>query len=72
MRLLWTFNIKWAPETKQPVDPLTYSRKSEMPGNASSRLPVTLQVLNSEKARIINQSFEALQQERLPIVGAPF
>lgn len=70
MRILWAFEIKWAPGTKQPLDPLTYMRHSEMPGNASSRLPVTLRILSQEKADIINQSFEILQRERLPIVGA--
>jgi hypothetical protein len=70
MRILWAFEIKWAPGTKQPLDPLTYMRHSEMPGNASSRLPVTLRILCQEKAEIINQTFEVLQQERLPLVGA--
>lgn len=68
MRILWAFQIQWAPGIKLPVDPLTYMRRSEMPGNASSRLPVTLQVLSPEKAKIIQQAFAALQQERLPIV----
>ncbi|KAE8414345.1 cytochrome P450 [Aspergillus pseudocaelatus] len=69
MRILWAFQIQWAPGTKLPVDPLTYMRRSEMPGNASSRLPVTLQVLSPEKAKIIHQTFAALQQERLPIAS---
>ncbi|KAL4768022.1 cytochrome P450 [Aspergillus nidulans var. acristatus] len=43
MRILWAFDIKWAKATKLPVDPLTYTRHSEMPGNPSSRMPVTLQ-----------------------------
>lgn len=70
MRLLWAFEIMWAPGTQQPVDPLTYTRRSEMPGNPSSRLPVTLRVLSQDKAKIINHTFDALQQERLPIVCA--
>jgi hypothetical protein len=68
MRILWAFDIKWAKATKLPVDPLTYTRHSEMPGNPSSRMPVTLQVLSQEKANIIKDTFEALQQSRLPIV----
>lgn len=70
LRILWAFEIQWAPGTQQPVDPMTYIRFSEMPGNVSSRLPVTLRALNPGKTAIINQSFEALQQERLPIVSA--
>ncbi|KAB8269240.1 cytochrome P450 [Aspergillus minisclerotigenes] len=69
MRILWAFEVVWAPRTKQPVDPLTYTRRSEMPGNALSRLPVTLRVLSQEKANIINQAFEVLQLERLSLVG---
>ncbi|KAF7621034.1 hypothetical protein AFLA_006325 [Aspergillus flavus NRRL3357] len=46
MRILWAFEVVWAPGTRQPVDPLTYLRRSEVPGNASSRLPVTLRVLS--------------------------
>ncbi|KAB8261640.1 cytochrome P450 [Aspergillus pseudonomiae] len=67
MRILWAFEVKWAEGTKHPVDPLTYTRRSEMPGNPSSRLPVALRVLNQKKAKIINNTFQALQQERLPI-----
>ncbi|PIG79674.1 hypothetical protein AARAC_001524, partial [Aspergillus arachidicola] len=69
MRILWAFEVVWAPGTKQPVDPLTYMRGSEMPGNASSRLPVTLRVLSQERANIINQTFEVLQHERLSLVS---
>ncbi|OGE47464.1 hypothetical protein PENARI_c043G11509 [Penicillium arizonense] len=69
MRILWAFEIKWAPGTQEPVDPLTYTRRSEMPGNPSSRLPVTLRVLNQEKADIINRTFETLQLERAPIAS---
>ncbi|KNG87439.1 hypothetical protein ANOM_004280 [Aspergillus nomiae NRRL 13137] len=68
MRILWAFEVKWAEGTKHPVDQLTYTRRSEMPGNPSSRLPVALRVLNQKKAKIINNTFQALQQERLPIV----
>ncbi|KAL4733871.1 cytochrome P450 [Aspergillus similis] len=67
MRILWACEIKWARGTRAPVDPLTYTRRSEMPGNPSSRLPVTLRVLSQEKADIINRTFEALQRERAPI-----
>lgn len=70
MRILWAFEIQWAPGTQQPVDPMSYMRCSEMPGNVSSRLPVTLRVLSPEKAAIIDRSFEALQNERPPIVSA--
>ncbi|KAL2811621.1 cytochrome P450 [Aspergillus granulosus] len=69
MRILWAFEIKWAPGTQLPVDPLTYTSRSEMPGNPSSRLPVTLRVFSQEKAIIINRTFEALQRERAPILG---
>lgn len=69
MRILWAFEIKWAPGTQEPVDPLTYTRLSEMPGNPSSRLPVTLRVLSQEKADIINRTFETLQRDRVPIVS---
>ncbi|KAL2847078.1 cytochrome P450 [Aspergillus pseudodeflectus] len=68
MRILWAFEIKWAPGTREPVDPLSYMRCSEMPGNASSRLPVTLRVLSREKADIINCAFEAAKRERVQIV----
>lgn len=40
-----------------------------MPGNASSRLPVTLRVLSQQKANIIIQTFDVLQHERLPLVS---
>ncbi|KAL3451426.1 cytochrome P450 [Aspergillus insuetus] len=69
MRILWAFEIKWAPGTQEPVDPLFYMRHSEMPGNASSRLPVTLRALSREKADIINCAFEAAQQERVQIAS---
>ncbi|KAL3475771.1 cytochrome P450 [Aspergillus californicus] len=71
MRILWAFKIKWAEGVNHPVDPITYMRDSEMPGNASSRLPVTLQVLSQRKAKIINQTFDCMQQERLPLVCIP-
>jgi hypothetical protein len=44
-------------------------RCSEMPGNASSRLPVTLRVLSREKADVINCAFEAAKRERVQIVS---
>ncbi|RAO74354.1 uncharacterized protein BHQ10_010366 [Talaromyces amestolkiae] len=69
MRILWAFEIKWAPGIQEPVDPLTYMHHSEMPGNASSRLPVTLRVLSQEKADIINREFERLERERAKIAS---
>jgi hypothetical protein len=71
MRILWAFEIKWAPGTREPVDPLSYMQRSEMPGNASSRLPVTLRVLSAEKAEIIDSAFKATHQERLQVVSIP-
>ncbi|KAL2794585.1 cytochrome P450 [Aspergillus keveii] len=69
MRILWAFEIKWAPGTREPVDPLPYMQRSEMPGNASSRLPVTLRVLSAEKADIIDCAFQAAHQERLQVAS---
>jgi hypothetical protein len=71
MRILWAFEIKWAPGTREPVDPLSYMRRSEMPGNPSSRLPVTLRVLSAERAEIIDSAFEAAQRGREQIVSIP-
>ncbi|OJJ07635.1 hypothetical protein ASPVEDRAFT_88875 [Aspergillus versicolor CBS 583.65] len=69
MRILWAFEINWAQGTQKPVDPISYTRSSEMPGNPSSRLPVTLRILNQAKADIINRTFENAKRERLPIVS---
>jgi hypothetical protein len=69
MRILWAFEINWAQGTQKPVDPISYTRSSEMPGNPSSRLPVTLRILNQAKADIINRTFENAKRERAPIVS---
>ncbi|KAL3484193.1 cytochrome P450 [Aspergillus germanicus] len=69
MRILWAFEIKWAPGTREPVDPLSYMQRSEMPGNPSSRLPVTMRVLGAEKAGIIDSAFKAAHQERLQVAS---
>ncbi|GAB1201341.1 hypothetical protein APSETT444_010732 [Aspergillus pseudonomiae] len=70
MRILWAFEVKWAEGTKHPVDPLTYTRRSEMPGNASSRLPVTLRVLNQERQILsITRGWIAHREAPVPSVS---
>ncbi|KAJ5354959.1 cytochrome P450 [Penicillium cataractarum] len=69
MRILWAFEVQPAPGTQVPLDPLSYMKNAEMPGNASINLPVTLEVRSEERKKLINDIFDKMDRERTKMVS---
>ncbi|KAH8812203.1 cytochrome P450 [Xylogone sp. PMI_703] len=67
MRILWAFDVSLTPGAELPTDPTTYMTGAEMPGNATTKLPVVLTIRSPEKRQIINDAFEKLLRERPPV-----